>query len=384
MKNLLPVEQFIDSVVLEDETAAKVFKAVLGAPVAKTPKEESLDALARRRCWYFIRTGRNKASCPAHQRIVTKLYCDIVDDPFLNAAATTSGEHNIIGLNSGAVANIFGFFYMLLSHPKILPEYGFPEKESQWSASLGHCDWRQPMFSLLRQSFSGVSLRSIWKAPNDWFRQSIADTLSTMALDFLFFHELAHLRRGHLHYLQTEANANKIDETWSHWSGADAGTRRAKQALELDADGGAMEVTLTPWLRGGHVRGFSAKEAEPDEAVVLWSIAVAFLFLLMDPFPSRIEDYVVQDHPHPVVRLTHVFLQARHVAGSISKEVARGFEGAWWEALRQVAVASGTLDLRSSVFHAFHSVEMEEIVAEQQRLARDLMRLVDTHASLQL
>src|SRR5947199_7390864 len=128
MNNLLPVEQFIDSVVLEDETAAKVFKAVLGAPLANTPKEESLEAHARRRCWYFIRTGRNKASCPAHQRTVTKLYCDIVDDPFLNAAATTSGEHNIIGLNSGAVVNIFGFFYMLLSHPKIMPEYGFPEK----------------------------------------------------------------------------------------------------------------------------------------------------------------------------------------------------------------------------------------------------------------
>jgi hypothetical protein len=145
-----------------------------------------------------------------------------------------------------------------------------------------------------------------------------------------------------------------------------------------------MEVTLTPWLKGGHVKGFSAREAGSDEAVVLWAIAVGFLFLLLDPFPSTIEEYAAEDHPHPVVRLTHVFLQARHVAGSISKEALRGFEEAWWEALRQIAVASGTLDLRSSVFHALHSVEMREVVAEQQRIVAQLMRLVDSHASLQL
>lgn len=381
MKNLLPVERFVDSVVLEDEMAAQCFAAALGAPVASVSKKESLDSIARRRCWFFIRTGRHNASCPAHQRVVTKLYCDIVDDPFLNATATTSGEYNLVGLNRGAVANIFGFFYMLLSHPGIMPEYGFPETESSWSASLGECDWRQPISAILNQPVGASKLRQVWKAPKDWFRQSIADTLSTMALDFLFFHEITHLRRGHLHFLRTEASASKIDETWST---AKPPIQRAKQAFELDADGGAMELTLTPWLRGGHVKGFSSKEAGPEEAIVLWVIAVAFLFLLFDPFPTGIEEYRSADHPHPAVRLTHVFLQARHVTKSVSPEVARQFEEAWWEGLRQIAVASGTLGLRSSVFHVMHSAEMRDVVAEQQRIVVDLMRLVDSHPSLRL
>ena len=382
MKNLLPVQQFMDSVVLEDEGAARSFNALLGPPVsAKGVKSDTLAAIARRRCWYFIRTGRENSACPAHQRVVTKLYCNIVDDARLDAAATTSGKYNIIGINAGTVSNVFGFFYLLLSHPRILPEYGFSKTETMWSASLRACDWRQPMSSILRQSTGDHTLRDTWRAPSDWFRQSIADTLATMALDFVFFHEIAHLRRGHLHFLKAEANASKVDETWS--SGTQS-VQKAKQAFELDADGGAMEVTLTPWLHGKFVKGFETREARPEEALVLWSIAIAFLFLLFDPLPRSLEQYADADHPHPAVRLTHVFLQAKHIAESVSNAAAVKFEEAWWEGLRQVAVASSTLDLQSSVFHVLHSTEMRNVVAEQQRIVAHLMKLVDSHPSLRL
>jgi hypothetical protein len=151
----------------------------------------------------------------------------------------------------------------------------------------------------------------------------------------------AHLRRGHLRFLRTESNAQNIDE--AHSTG-ELHLQRAKQTFELDADGGAMEVTLNPWLRGRYVKGFETREASPEEAVLLWTIAIAFLFLLFDPFPSDIGDYAERDHPHPAVRLFHVFLQAQHVAQSVSVAAGRSFERAWWQGLMEVGVASTELE----------------------------------------
>jgi len=377
-KNILPVLQFEDSVVQEDPTARLAFEAVLGPCSSKT---DELESYVRRRYWYFIRTGRDSKVCPAHQRVVTKLYFNLVNSPLLNAHAMTWQDTNLIGTNVGAAVNIFAFFHMILSHPKVLPQYGFVTKEVPWLVSLSGCDWRAPLGVILAGMTVDESAGDGSKTPTNWIRQSIADTLATMALDFVFFHELTHLRRGHLHFLHVETGALQIDESRTE---AEASIKRAKQAFELDADGGAMEITLGPWLAGAHVKGFQADEATPEEAIELWTIAVAFLFVLFDPFPSPIPSYRTEEHPHPMVRLSHIYLQASHIAEQSSIEARRRFQEAWWRALGYVGEVSAILGLPSSVGYSLLTEKAEVYIAEQQQVVTHLMELVGQHESLQI
>jgi hypothetical protein len=381
-KNMLPVLQFTDDVVLEDPDAAAVFDRRLGQRVSRNiSNRDDLAEYARRRYWYFIRTGRDNARCPGHQRVVTKLYFDILNDETLNAGATTWNEYNIIGANRGAIANIFTFFYLLLSQPNVLPDYGFPSEEVPWILSLAGCDWRGPLGLALSRITIDKSLADRPMTPKDWFRQSIADTLATMALDFLFFHEIAHLRRGHLQFIREQTGVQKIDE--ARFVGPPE-LRRARQAFELDADGGAMEVALTPWLKGRHVKGFQTDEAGPDEAIELWAFAIAFLFFLFDPFPQPIAAYRDEDHPHPAVRLLHLYLQASHVAQTNAPHALKRFQDTWWRALESVGVVSLQFNLPSSVMYSLHKESFATLIEEQQRTVGHLMNLVNEHESLKL
>lgn len=381
-KNILPVLQFRDDVVLEDPAAAAAFDRLLGPRAARNiSNRDDFAEYARRRYWFFIRTARDNAACPGHQKVVTKLYFNVVNDARLNASATTWNEHNIIGIHGGAITNIFTFFHLLLSHPKVLPDYGFVSQEVPWLVSLAGCNWRDPLALALDNMVVDKSLADSAQPPRDWLRQCIADTLATMALDFVFFHEIAHLRRGHLHFLNAEIGAIKIDETRSVQQRV---TQKASQAFELDADGGAMEITLTPWLKGKHVKGFQTDEASPDEAIALWAFAVAFLFLLFDPFPQQIAAYGSQDHPHPMVRLLHVYLQARHVAQVTSPHALKHFEDTWWRALEHVGEVSALFDLPSSVIYSVNHESIAKVLYEQQRIVAHLMKLVNEHESLQI
>lgn len=335
----------------------------------------------RRRCWFFIQAGRINTDCPGHQKVVTKLYFNLVSDATLNASATTWKDYNIIGANIGSIANVYTFFQVLLSHPEVLPGYGFPSEEVPWLVSLANCDWRKPTKSIMESMVIDEDVAGKTRQPKDWFRRSIADTLATMALDFVFFHELTHLRRGHLHFLQAEVGADRIDESWP---GGDSDVQEAEQAFELDADGGAMEITLGPWLDGGHVKGFRSGEAGPEEAIELWTFAVAFLFLLFDPFPQPVLAYREKDHPHPMVRLSHIYFQASHIAQRRSLQTMQSFQDYWWAALNHVGEVSALLNMPSSVMYSITRESTTETINEQQRLVKLLMALVDKHDSLKI
>ncbi len=381
VKNLLPVERYNETAILSLPEAEQHFRSGLGPPVPRVRGgSETLAEIARRRYGYFIRMARDNSACPGHQAVVRKAYFDVVRDSTLNACATTKEGYNLVGMNEGAIVNLHVFFYVLMSHPEVLPDYGFPHKEAARVASMFDCDWRAPL-SVVQSRVALSQGATQLPQPRDPFRQSIADTLATMALDFVYFHELTHLRRGHLHYLKTETGAGKVDESWL---GSAASESAAKQAFELDADGGAMEIALGPWLRNKSALGFQSNEGGPDEAVELWLFAVAFVFLLFDPSTAAVAAYRNQDHPHPIVRLMHLYVQGSHVAEQHRPGSRKRFEDAWWKALELAGNAAILFELPSAAMFAINRESMVEIIGERNRIALHLQQLVATHASLKL
>lgn len=138
-----------------------------------------------------------------------------------------SAPFDFIGITAGAVFTVMDIFFRMLSHPDIFPEIGNASLEVPsrcWIKSIS----TQPKSDGRKDCL-----------PLDEIRQHYAYYLALMALDFLFYHELSHLRYGHLEW--------KADQKHSRNPGASAGDNYAilHQTLEWDADCQATVHTMT-------------------------------------------------------------------------------------------------------------------------------------------
>ncbi|HEX5355532.1 MAG TPA: hypothetical protein VFW93_04920, partial [Aquabacterium sp.] len=152
----------------------------------------------------------------------------------INAFAYASSEPNVpldfIGVNLGALFTLLNVFFRILSHPSNFPEVGDARLENGDGAPL-------PWITT-----NVVSADIPYVPPRCPIRARFALELTFCALDFLFFHEISHLRHGHIEFIREKLKANSITEAME--TEDDPSASEIRQALEIDADCGATLHSL--------------------------------------------------------------------------------------------------------------------------------------------
>lgn len=174
----------------------------------------------------------------------TKLYKErpcgityaILNNSNMNAFAYASPRDvlepfDFVGINHGAVFTIIHTFLRILSHPDSFPHVGNRSLENASRV-------------VINQLTTNILVSGIPPCtPNCPIRYNFANILSEIALSFLFFHEITHLRNGHLEYLSEHYRTTVLTEASpSNYDGKI--TPLIMQTLEWDADSGGIVFAL--------------------------------------------------------------------------------------------------------------------------------------------
>jgi hypothetical protein len=144
-------------------------------------------------------------------------------------------ELDFIGINIGVIYTFLDVFGRILAHPANFPDVGNPGLEVATIHNL-------PFLTtdVMKSGFESIE-------PNCPVRAIFAGELAQVAMDYLFFHELTHLRNGHLELIRNRFSL-------IHWPEAIGNVgiddeRKIRQTLEMDADSGAILHTLNAAFR---------------------------------------------------------------------------------------------------------------------------------------
>lgn len=301
----------------------------------------------RRRCWF----GLNRLNVLLPPNALQSTYFDFIANRNLNAIASSSMSYDLVGLYSGSILNLAVLFFILLSHPEVLPELGDPSKETAWFDDLSDCEWT----GTLSKVFSAIRPRSdALNFPKDPARYSAAALMATIALDFLFFHEIGHLVLGHIDYL---ANLTG-DRVFTEVRTGQFLLPETSHGLELQADEFAALISLGTCFG---IDSSQTPQAFPStaEAIRRWTFAVGLLFLVFDRGDTRVAAHKDQDHPHSAVRLMNVF--RRSINGAvISGSPATELHDAWQLAVKDLGSVSLRFNMGSAVWYV-SGAEHDEI-----------------------
>lgn len=181
-----------------------------------------------------------------------------------NAFAYASPEDaetpfDFVGMNWGLIFTFHNIFVRILAHPDNFPSVGASSLETPTPKTFPY------LYSDLAGSFANEEMNDC--APRCPVRSAFAHLLSQVALDFVFFHEITHLRNGHLEYI----SRNLGMQYWAEASGSDsiASNQLIRQTLEWDADCGAILHTLNRALEYRLLWGAAPRQCAPEVAAVM-------------------------------------------------------------------------------------------------------------------
>jgi len=153
------------------------------------------------------------------------IYFDFIAANEVNACAFAHKGWHFIGVTAGAVLGMRLLFGRMLSDRRILPEIGDPRNDVE------HPRLGQPVLPALLEA----SLKNGTTPPRDPVRLDYCEFLSVAAFAVLLFHELTHIRNGHVDYRARRAPF--LAELGNAPVGPDEAI--TLQAMENDADTGA-------------------------------------------------------------------------------------------------------------------------------------------------
>ncbi len=157
---------------------------------------------------------------------------------FAYISPNTKNAYDFIGINFGTVITLHDTFCRMLSCPNLFPECGDPKKETD------NPDIIIPYITGNVFGQLGKGTRKLLR-PKCPIRYNYAKYLTYHALLFLFFHELAHLTRGHLELIQLLGGKNYISEDIPHEQNRieqkDKSPKWTLFMLEWDADNQSIQ-----------------------------------------------------------------------------------------------------------------------------------------------
>lgn len=136
---------------------------------------------------------------------------------------------DFIGVHATAPITLFVTFQHMLARPDIFPEVGDPSQELLHLEPIDYLST-----DVIRDSIPMV-------VPRCRVRGMFAWQLTVLAFDFLFLHELTHLRNGHLELWRERGLSNVLVEAYGPPMSSEVA--RLRRTLESDADAGAILLT---------------------------------------------------------------------------------------------------------------------------------------------
>lgn len=217
---------------------------------------------------------------------------DIIESSKLDAHAFYSGQHAFIAVTTGTIDLIYDMFNRMMSHPDILPHIGVASDEKINP---------EPLFDMVQDT---KHFNSPTTTPIDPIRKQVAEILSVLAVNYVVYHELAHIRFGHLKYEMTVGNRSHTSEKQL---GTAVNSFWTSQATEMNADAFATSEGLGYVFRLSehhhqlpppHNQAF----AKPREALIIWFFAIYSLIRLFGEGDYNLDSLESLTHPPPRVR----------------------------------------------------------------------------------
>ncbi|UNK26306.1 hypothetical protein MNO11_15780 [Serratia plymuthica] len=189
----------------------------------------------------------------SNRRIEFDFISNFSVNAFAYASPPGENEFDFIGINIGSCVMLLNILNRIFSHPNAFPDWGDVRQE-------------QIDYELLRGlTFDDVVGPVI--VPKNPTRHAIANMLYGACMDFLFFHEMSHLRNGHLEWLRSTGTMNHFAEVESN--GCSSSYALERQALEMDADCGAMLFSFNNALEihSGRLPKLEEQKSLPQAAI---------------------------------------------------------------------------------------------------------------------
>lgn len=203
------------------------------------------------------------------------VHFDFINNPVLNATAFAFEGKEFIGFNYGLVLMVLELFNRILANPGVFPNIGNKDLE----IILDKLPTLTADFDVIGDEYDERKF-SPYVYPVDESRKEFANYLANFGLLFLLLHEIAHLRFGHIEYINKEKGfsflmefdqdiAQKIDPL-------------TNKLLEWNADCWAIEMgtnTACMYAKMGHFNPDILKSVDPlVEIFSYWLIVVSVLF----------------------------------------------------------------------------------------------------------
>jgi len=153
---------------------------------------------------------------------IPPIYVDLINNPALNATAARSGNQYFIGIYIGAILQSFAVFSRMMASNTILTDIGSAALEDppQKMHDIQLKETIHPLLSFTREL-----------VPKDPIRNEVVKMFVKHVLDFLIFHEYAHIVYGHVDYRNSKQQSVFADNV-------------VLQALETSADGFSTFISM--------------------------------------------------------------------------------------------------------------------------------------------
>lgn len=226
------------------------------------------------------------------EKNIPPIYVDLINDYTLNAAAAKQGNQYFIGINIGAILHTFSIFSRMLSSNTIL-------------RNIGNADLEGPPRKIydaqLKEASRSLSFYTRDIIPQDPVRKATSTIFMKHVLDFLLFHEYAHIVYGHLDYCLSNADKNG--------SGLDP---LILQALEVSADSFATFTSLK-FINGMNMEENPIFRQElkhlykgHNQALRMWLFPIYTYFRLFG-FANARHSITTDNYPTPACRANLIF-----------------------------------------------------------------------------
>jgi hypothetical protein len=214
--------------------------------------------------------------------------------------------------------------------------------------------WVSYTYQDYRQSSQRVGIGRFSKHPPMNFegnvvnREMLADELSSIAANFLLFHEIAHVTQGHLKYRIAELKTTRFAEMSSEQVVAD--DPKTLQALEVDADlGAALQVFATLKPADDPLAKYVQARTPIDFQVQRYLFSLGVLLMLLQRKTPAPESYGLSSHPPHILRFGLVCRAALTLEASFSEKDRPLFKKGFAQALLDLSLSAELFDASSIV-----------------------------------
>jgi hypothetical protein len=233
-------------------------------------------------------------SASEHFPNLPQIHFDFINASEVNAVAFKHNEQYFIGITAGAISMLHLVLDRILANPKTFPNIGNPTAERD--------DLPQVPWSILDpERLFKMGVRPI--LPQDSKRVMYSKHLADQALMFLLGHEIAHISRGHVDYLDSKTGSPFVAELG--WKGKGE-AEIERQAIEVDADRRSVYARTNSMFMTANANKTIAPAWQDAPASIEsfqydWAFAVNVLFRLFGD--KRFSGFNLDLNPYPPLPL---------------------------------------------------------------------------------